>query len=74
MEDMLTPSVKEMEVFLPLMGLRCCTDLEKELVATIQYKPVQIKVETTKDGVKTTLNLCKVEPCWILVLDGCGVV
>ena len=53
MADMLThtPSVKEMEVFLPLMGLRCCTDLEKELVATRQYKPVQIKIETTKDVV-----------------------
>ena len=51
--DMLThtPSAKELEVFLPLMGLRCCNDRDKELVATRQYKPVPIKVETRNDVV-----------------------
>ena len=36
--DMLThtPSVKELEVFLPLMRLQCCGDHDKELVATRQ--------------------------------------
>ena len=51
--DMLThtPSAKEFEVFLPLMGLRCCSDRDKELVATRQYKPVPIKNETRNDVV-----------------------
>ena len=51
--DMLTqtPSAKELEVFLPLMGLRCCSDRDKELVATRQYKPVPIKIETRNDVV-----------------------
>ena len=41
-----TPSAKELDVFLPLMGLRCCSDREKELVATRLYKPVPIKIES----------------------------
>ena len=51
--DMLThtPSAKELEVSLPLMGLRCCSDRDKELVATRQYKPVPIKIETRNDVV-----------------------
>ena len=42
--DMLThtPSAKELEVFLPLMGLRCCSERDKELMFTKQYKPVPI--------------------------------
>ena len=42
--DMLThtPGVKELEVFLPLMGLRCCNERDKELMVTRQYKPVPI--------------------------------
>ena len=37
--DMLThtPGAKELEVFLPLMGLRCCSERDKELmVKTVQ--------------------------------------
>ena len=51
--DMLThtPSVKELEVFLPLMGLQCCSERDKELVATRHYKRVLIKMETRKDAV-----------------------
>ena len=43
--DMLThtPSAKELEVFLPLMGLRSCSERDKELMATRQYKPVPVK-------------------------------
>ena len=37
-----TPSAKELEVFLPLMGLRCCSERDKELMVTTQYKPVPI--------------------------------
>ena len=42
--DMLThtPSAKELEVFLPLMVLRCCSGRDKELMVTKQYKPVPI--------------------------------
>ena len=42
--DMLThtPGAKELEVFLPLMGLRCCSERDKELMVTKQYKPVPI--------------------------------
>ena len=38
--DMLThtPSAKALEVFLPLMGLRCCSERDKELMVTKQYK------------------------------------
>ena len=39
------PSAKELEVFLPLMGLFCCSDRDKALVATRQYKAVPIKIE-----------------------------
>ena len=46
-----TPSVKELEVFRPLMRLQCCSDRDKELVATRQYKPVPIKIETRNDVV-----------------------
>ena len=51
--DMLThtPSAKELEVFLPLMGLRCSSGRDKELVATRQYKPVPINIETRNDVV-----------------------
>ena len=31
-----TPSAKELGVFLPLMGLQCCSDRDKEFVATVQ--------------------------------------
>ena len=42
--DMLTntPGAKELEVFLLLMGLRCCSERDKELMATKQYKPVPV--------------------------------
>ena len=42
--DMLThtPSVKELEVFLPLMSLRSCSERDRELTATRQYKPVPV--------------------------------
>ena len=42
--DMLThtPGAKELEVFLPLMGLRCCSEREKELMVTKQFKLVPI--------------------------------
>ena len=45
--DMLThtPSAKELEVFLPFIGLRCCSDREKDLVVTKRYKPVAAKTE-----------------------------
>ena len=40
--DMLThtPRAKELEVFLPLMGLKNCSERDKELMATKQYKLV----------------------------------
>ena len=42
--DMLThtPSAKELEVFLPLMSLRSCSERDKELMATRQNKPVPV--------------------------------
>ena len=42
--DMLTqkPSAKELEVFLPLMSLRNCSERDKELMATKQYKLVPV--------------------------------
>ena len=42
--DMLThtPGAKELVVFLPLMGLRCCSERDKELMVTTQYKTVPI--------------------------------
>ena len=42
--DMLThtPGAKELEVFLTLMGLRCCSERDRELMVTKQYKPVPI--------------------------------
>ena len=51
--DMLThtPVAKELEVFLPLMCLRCCSEGDKESVATKQYKPVPIRMETRNDVV-----------------------
>ena len=38
--DMLThtPGAKELVVFLPLMGLRCCSERDKELMVTTHYK------------------------------------
>ena len=43
--DMLThtPSAKEVEVFLPSMSLRRCSERDKELMATRQYKPVPVE-------------------------------
>ena len=43
--DMLThtPSAKQLEVFLPLMSLRSCSERDEELMATKQYKPVAPK-------------------------------
>ena len=37
--DMLThtPSAKELDVFLPLMSLKSCSERDKELMATKQY-------------------------------------
>ena len=51
--DMLThtPGAKELEVLLPLMVLRCCSELDKELVVTRHYKPVPIKMEPRQDTV-----------------------
>ena len=51
--DMLThtPGAKELEVFLPLMGLRCCSERDKELVVTRHYKPVPINMEPRQDTV-----------------------
>ena len=51
--DMLTPtpSAKELEIFLPLMGLRCCTGGEKDLVVTKQYKPVAANTEMVNSTV-----------------------
>ena len=45
--DMLThkPGAKELERFLPLMGLRCCNEREKDLVVVKQYNPVAAKTE-----------------------------
>ena len=43
--DMLThtPSAKELEVFLPLMSLRRCTERDKELMTSRRYKPVPVE-------------------------------
>ena len=46
-----TPNAKELEVFLPLMGLRSCSERDKELMVTRQHQPVPIKRETRNDGV-----------------------
>ena len=44
--DMLThtPSAKELEVFLPLMSLRSCSELDKELMATRLQTGLQLKI------------------------------
>ena len=49
--DMLThtPGAKELEVFLSLMALRCCSKRDKVLVVTRQYKPIPIKMEPRQD-------------------------
>ena len=51
--DMLTHTrgAKELKVLLLLMGLRCCSARDKELMVTRQYKPVPIKRETRNDEV-----------------------
>ena len=54
--DAYTRCEGELEVLLPLMGLRCCSERDKELVATRQYKPVPIKVETRNDVVSQSLS------------------
>ena len=43
--DMLThtPSAKELEIFLPLMSLRRCSEWDKELMATRRCKPVPVE-------------------------------
>ena len=41
-----TQSAKELEKFLPLMSLRSCSERDKELMATRQYK--QVPVENSK--------------------------
>ena len=43
--DMLThtPSAKELEVFLPLMSLRSCSERDKELMTTRRYKPIPVE-------------------------------
>ena len=43
--DMLThtPSAKELEIFLPLMSLRRCSERDKELMVTRRYKPVPVE-------------------------------
>ena len=46
-----TPGAKELEVFLPLMGLRCCSERDKELEFTRHYKLVPIKMEPRQDTV-----------------------
>ena len=38
-----TPSAKELEIFLPLMSLRRCSERDKELMATRRYKPVPVE-------------------------------
>ena len=45
--DMLThtPSAKELEIFLPLMSLRRCSERDTELMATRRYKPVRGRVK-----------------------------
>ena len=37
-----TQNLADMEVFLPLISLRSCSEREKELMATKQYKPVPV--------------------------------
>ena len=51
--DMLThiSGAKELEVFLPLMGLRCSRERDTELVVTRHYKPVPIEMEPRQDTV-----------------------
>ena len=44
-------SAKKLVVVLPLVGLRRCSDQEKELVATRQYKPVPVKAEMVNRAV-----------------------
>ena len=43
--DMLThtPSAKELEMFLPLMSLRRCSERDKELMTSRRYKPVPVE-------------------------------
>ena len=45
LEDMLThtPNAKELEIFLPLMSLRRCSERDKELMARRRYKPVPVE-------------------------------
>ena len=43
--DMLThtPSAKELEMFLPLMSLRRCSERDKELMTSRRYKPIPVE-------------------------------
>ena len=43
--DMLThtPSAKELEMFLPLMSLRRCSERDKEMMTSRRYKPVPVE-------------------------------
>ena len=56
--DMLThtPGAKELEIFLPLMGLRCCSERDKQLVATRQYNPIPMKLHD--EGCHIIHNAC----------------
>ena len=38
-KELETQSAKELEAFLPLMGLKCRSERDKELMVTKQYKP-----------------------------------
>ena len=51
--DMLTHtlSAKKLEVFLLLIGLRCCSDREIDLVVKKRYKPVAAKTEMVNSAV-----------------------
>ena len=63
--DMLThtPSAKELEVFLPLMSLRSCSERDKELMATTQYKPVPVgNAKVYSHGGRVEFK-CVFQPC-----------
>ena len=64
--DMLThtPSAKELEVFLPLMSLKSCSERDKELMATKQYYKFQLgmrKCTRMADG--RVEFICVFQPC-----------
>ena len=77
-----TPSAKELEVFLPLMGLGCCSDRKKEVVATRQYKPVPVKADMVNKAVRVPwdsrddrermLNTSDVETWYVVRMQHCS--